>query len=169
METLDAIMTRRSIRNYSNKKVTEEQVRKILKAAMFAPSARNQQPWHFIVTSNKDIFSVINKIHPYSLMLKEAQVAILTCADEELEKSKDYWPIDCAAASQNILLAAHDLGLGAVWLGVYPRKERMEGLRELFNLPGNVHPFSIISIGYPASVPDQPDRFLEDRIHFEKW
>jgi len=136
---------------------------------MYAPSARNEQPWHFIVINNRELMNRIMKVHPYASMLAEANVAILVCGDEKLEKSKGYWPVDCAAATQNLLLAAYSLGLGAVWLGVYPRKERQDGIREIFRLPAHVHPFSLISVGYPAEAKDIPDRFKEERIRWNNW
>jgi len=136
---------------------------------MYAPSARNEQPWHFIVINNRELMNRIMKVHPYASMLAEANVVILVCGDEKLEKSKGYWPVDCAAATQNLLLAAYSLGLGAVWLGVYPRKERQDGIREIFRLPAHVHPFSLISVGYPAEAKDIPDRFKEERIRWNNW
>lgn len=166
---IDAILTRRSIRRYSGKPVDKSTIRTLLTAAMFAPSARNQQPWHFIVIEKNDLMNRIMEIHPYASMLSGAELAILVCGDETLEKSKGYWSVDCAAATQNLLLAAHAVGLGAVWLGVYPRTERQEGIRELFTLPGHVHPFSLVSVGYPAEEKGMPERFREDRIRWNQW
>ncbi|GAI87989.1 unnamed protein product, partial [marine sediment metagenome] len=94
------------------------------------------------------------EVHPYSKMLKEAGLAILVCGDERLQLSKGYWVVDCGAATQNLLLAAHGIGLGAVWLGVHPREKRKSGIRKIFHLPDHVQPFSLISIGYPAE--DKP-------------
>ncbi len=117
MEVIEAILTRRSIRKYSREKITDNQIEIILKAAMYAPSAMNQQPWHFIVIDNREKLNRIMEVHPYSNMLKEAGLAILVCGDERLQLSKGYWVVDCGAATQNLLLAAHGIGLGAVWLG----------------------------------------------------
>ena len=166
---IEAIITRRSIRHYIRKNVDKSLTDLLLKSAMYAPSARNQQPWHFIVIDQEGLFKRIMKVHPYSSMLSEAAVAILVCADEKLELSKGYWPVDCSAATENILLAAHSLGLGSVWLGVYPRKERMDGIREIFSLPGHIQPFSLVSIGYPAEEKDIPVRFKEDRVRWNRW
>ena len=166
---INAILKRRSIRRYSGKPVNKSTVELLLKAGMYAPSARNQQPWHFIVITDRDLLTRITEIHPYAGMLSGAELAILVCGDEDLELSKGYWSVDCAAATQNILLAAHSIGLGAVWLGVYPREERQKDIRELFNLPGHVHPFSLISVGYPAEEKSVPERFKEDRIHMNQW
>jgi nitroreductase len=166
---IDAILKRRSIRRYSGKPVDKSIIKELLTAGMYAPSARNQQPWHFIVIEDREILESIRKIHPYASMLKGAEFAILVCGDEELELSPGYWSVDCAAATQNILLAAHAVGLGAVWLGVYPREERQSGIRKLFSLPDGIHPFSLISAGYPAEEKSVPDRFREDRIRWNKW
>ncbi len=166
---MDIILTRRSIRKYRNKDVSDELVEKLLKAAMSAPSAGNQQPWHFIVVRDREILDEIPKIHPYSAMLKEAPLAIVICGDVNLEKYKGYWVQDCSAATQNLLLAAHHLGLGAVWLGVYPVEERVEKIKKLFNMPESVIPLCIVAIGYPAEEKPPADRFDKSRIHYDKW
>jgi nitroreductase len=166
---IEAIIARRSIRHYIRKNVDKSVTDLLLKSAMYAPSARNQQPWHFIVIDQQELFKKIMKVHPYSSMLSEAAVAILVCGDEKLELSKGYWPVDCSAATQNILLAAHSLDLGSVWLGVYPRKERMDGIREIFSLPGHIQPFSLVSIGYPAEEKEVPERLKEDRVRWNCW
>lgn len=169
METLQAILTRRSIRKFINKEIAEEYVIKLLEAAMYAPSARNTQPWHFIVISDRKLLDQIPHLHPYADMCYEAPLAIMVCGDLNLEKMEGYIAINCAAATQNILLVAHDLGLGAVWLGVYPRKERMEALSKFFNIPQNIIPVSLIAIGYPAESKTKPERFKPERIHYNKW
>lgn len=169
METLQAILTRRSIRKFTNKKIDEEKVTKLLEAAMYAPSARNTQPWHFVVINNRKLLDQIPQLHPYAEMCYEATLAILVCGDLNLEKMEGYIAINCAAATQNILLAAHDLGLGAVWLGVYPRRERMEALSKFFNIPQHIIPISLVAIGYPAESIKKPERFKPERIHYNKW
>ena len=169
MEVIEAILTRRSIRKYSREKITNNQIEIILKAAMYAPSAMNQQPWHFIVIDDREKLNRIMEVHPYSKMLKEAGLAILVCGDERLQLSKGYWVVDCGAATQNLLLAAHGIGLGAVWLGVHPREERKSGIRKIFHLPDQVQPFSLISIGYPAEEKLFPQRFKPERIHKNSW
>jgi nitroreductase len=166
---IEAIITRRSIRHYIRKNVDKSLIELLLKSAMYAPSARNEQPWHFIVIDRQELFKRIMKVHPYSSMLSEAAAAILVCGDEKLELSRGYWPVDCSAATQNILLAAHSLGLGSVWLGVYPRKERMDGIRDIFMLPDHIRPFSLVSIGYPSERKEIPERFREDRVSWNLW
>jgi nitroreductase len=169
MELFEAIYTRRSIRRYSGKEIDENLVNKIIYAGMYAPSAVNKQPWHFIVCSDKNTFGSIMQIHKNALMLAGASKAILVCYDDKLQHDEGYGAVDCAAATQNMLLAAHDLGLGACWIGLYPRKERIKHLKQIFNLPEHVIPFSLISLGYPAESKTTPDRIKPDRIRKEHW
>ena len=169
MEIQKAILTRRSIRKYTNEKISEDLITAILRAAMYAPSAMNQQPWHFIVVDDSALLKRLSQIHPYGEMLSDASFGILVCGDEKLQLTEDYWPVDCSNATQNILLSTHGYGLGAVWLGVYPREERMKDMRNVFNLPGHVHPFALISLGYPAEKKSVASRFDQQRIHKNKW
>ncbi len=166
---IEAILKRRSVRKYSGEPVDKSEIRELLIAGMYAPSARNEQPWHFLVIDDRSMMNQIIKIHPYASMLSGATHAILVCGDENLELSKGYCTVDCAAATQNILLAAHSLGMGAVWLGVYPRAEWQESIRQLFALPANIHPFSLISVGRAGVQKPVPDRVKEDRIKWNKW
>jgi nitroreductase len=111
----------------------------------------------------------ITTFHPHSNMLKEAPLAILVCCDKQLEKHKGMWIQDCSAATENILIAANAKGLGSVWLGIYPRSERVNGMRSLLNIPEHVIPFSLISIGYPAEQKSKEDRYNNSRVHYNKW
>jgi nitroreductase len=128
MDAIEAILGRRSIRSYTDKPVAKETVQQLLEAAMAAPSAGNQQPWHFVVVDDRALLEKITTVHPYAQMAKSAQLGILVCGDLSLEMHQGYWVQDCAAATENLLVAAHALGLGAVWTGVHPRSER-EGLQ----------------------------------------
>jgi nitroreductase len=169
MDALTTIFSRRSIRLYTTKPVSREMVNEILRAAMSAPSAGNERPWHFIVLTDRNILDAIPKFHPYSAMLKHAQVAILVCGDLTLEKNKGYWTLDCAAATENVLLAAHAKGLGAVWCGVYPTEDRVANLKKLLSLPEHVVPFSLVPLGFPAEEKQAPDRFDGSRVHENRW
>jgi nitroreductase len=169
MEALETIHTRRSIRNYENRLVPEEMVQKLLAAAMQAPSARNQQPWQFVVIDDRAMLAEIPVFMPNAAMAGEAPLAILICGDLSLEKSEGYWVVDCAAATQNLLLAAHALGLGAVWCGVFPREPRMEGLRRLVGLPENVMAHSLVVLGFPADQVPREDRYRPDRVRRNRW
>ena len=169
VDALEAIFTRRSIRKFTPELVSEDVVEKLLEAAMSAPSAHNQQPWQFVVIQDRDILGRIPVFHPYSTMLKSAPLAILVCGDSTCFKSPDYWPQDCAAATQNILLAARALGLGTVWMGVYPKDPLISGMRNLFGIPEQVAPFSLIAVGHPAEEKPRANRFDEQRIHYDRW
>lgn len=169
MDVIDAILTRRSIRKYTGQMVSDQQVEIILKAAMYAPSAVNKQPWHFIVFRNKLIAEKIAEFHPNSYMLREASMGILVCFDEKLQHDIGYGELDCSAATQNILLASHGIGLGAVWIGIVPRKNRIASVKKVFNLPVNIIPFALVAVGYPNEKRANPERFRKDRIHFENW
>lgn len=169
MDVLEAIFNRRSIRQYTDRPVGDDIIETILKAAMYAPSAVNKQPWHYIVFRDRQMMEKIILLHQNASMLRHADAAILVCWDENLQHDTGYGPVDCSAATQNILLAAYGLGLGSVWVGLYPRIVRMEAIHELFALPHSIRPFSIISLGYPAEEKKSPSRFNRDRIHFEKW
>lgn len=169
METLEAIHTRHSIRKFTDAPVTEEQIRTLLAAAMAAPSAGNQQPWQFVVVTKRETLAAIPTIHPYAAMAPHAQVGILVCGDTRVEKYPGYWVIDCAAAVQNLLLAAHDLGLGAVWTGVYPNVDRVEAFARFFHSPEGVIPHSFIPVGHPAEVKSREDRFRQDRVRSESF
>ncbi len=169
MDALQAIHTRRSIRKYEDRAVPEDAIRQILAAAMMAPSACNMQPWHFVVIDDRELLAKISAINPHAGMAEHSPVSILVCGDLALEHPSGYWVVDCAAATQNLLLAAHALGLGAVWTGIYPRQDRVEGYRKLLGLPENVMPHSLNVIGYPAEEPQARDRYREDRVRHNGW
>jgi nitroreductase len=169
MEVLEAIRTRRSIRKFLDRPVPQELVEILLRAAMSAPSARNSQPWQFVVISDRQILRQIPVINPYAEMAEHAPLAILICADTRLDRAPWYWPVDCAAAAQNMLLAAHGLELGGVWTGVWPREERMDGFRHLLNLPKPVIAHSLLVVGYPAEQLPPDDRYHPDRVHHDGW
>ncbi|NTW33233.1 MAG: nitroreductase family protein [Bacteroidetes bacterium] len=169
MDSFDAIFNRRSIRKYETKAVEEEKINKLLKAAMYAPNANDTQAWQFIVINDRNILDAITKIHPYAKMLEKAPLAILVCGDKRLEKTEAYLNTNCSAATQNLLLAAYSLDLGSVWLGIYPREPRMKGLSELLNLPENLVPISLVAIGYPAEKTAIPERFKQEKIHYNKY
>ncbi|MGO5065954.1 nitroreductase family protein [Clostridium sp. LCP25S3_F8] len=166
---MNAILKRRSIRKYKDKKISDDIVEGLLRAGMAAPSAVNEQPWQFIVLRDKEIMKKITKVHEYSKMLLEADVAIVVCGDKSKELIDDFWVQDCSAATENILIEAEDRGLGAVWLGVYPIKERIEGIKEILNLPECITPLSVIPIGYPNEDKKPIDRFDKERVHYDKW
>jgi nitroreductase len=169
MDLLEAQKTRRSIRKYQQKPVEQDKIDQILVAAMQGPSAKNERPWHFIVITDRKTLSEIPKVSPYAQMLAEAPLAIAVCADLDSLNIEGLWQHDCAIASTNILLAAHALGLGAVWTAAYPLPGRAEGIQNILGLPKNVVPLSVIPIGYPAESKPVIDRFDKSRVHKDKW
>jgi len=169
MDALTAIRTRRSIRTYMEQPVPETVIDDLLGAAMQAPSAGNQQPWHFVVITKRDGLNALADLLPYGKMLLQAPLGIVVCADVPHETNPGYWVQDCSAATENLLLAARALGLGAVWLGVYPREQRVVALSRLLGLPEGVTPLCAIAVGYPAEEVPPVDRYQSARVHREKW
>ena len=169
MDAMDAILSRRSIRKYTAEPVAEKVVNELLEAAMSAPSAGNEQPWHFIVINDRQVLNDIPNYHPYSDMVPSAQVAILVCGDLHLAKYEGYWIQDCSAATENILIAAQAKGLGTVWLGIYPLQPRTKAMQKRFGLPEHIIPLSLVSIGYPAQKKPRANRYDPSRIHYNQW
>lgn len=167
MELYEGLITRRSIRRYTGEKIGYEKIEKIVIAGMYAPSARNTRPWHFIVIDDREIMNRIMEFHPYSSMLKDASHAIAVCGDENLHNGPGYYVLDCSAATENILLAAHALNLGAVWIGIHPKPDRIQNMRSLLKLPSHVQPVALIALGVPEkNVMPQPQRFEKEKIRF---
>ena len=168
MDALETIFTRRSIRSFTVQPVQRAEIETLLRAAMQAPSAGSARPWHFIVITDRERLDAIAAEHSSAHMLLEAPLAIMVCAD--LTQSRpDRWIQDCAAATQNLLLAAHALGLGAVWVGVQPVAERIALARRTAALPEMIEPVSIVAIGYPNESPEPVERFMPERIHDQTW
>lgn len=166
---MNSIFKRRSIRKYTSQVVEDEKISMLLHAAMSAPSARGSKPWHFIVVRNKEKLVELSKTHQYAYMIKDASVAIVVCGDLRVQSYKDYWVLDCSAASENILLEAVELGLGAVWVAVYPRPERIKYVQKLLVLPDDIIPLCIIPTGYPAESPEPKNRFDPTKVHYDMW
>lgn len=166
---MKAILSRRSIRRFLPGPVPEELMLELLEAAMCAPSAGNEQPWQFVVIDQRRLLDEIPKFHPYAGMLAEAPVAILVCGDMEKDLHKGYWVQDCSAAVENILIAVVEKGLGAVWVGVYPKEDRVLAMRALLGIPESIVPFALIPLGYPAEEKPPSGRFDAGRIHYNGW
>ena len=166
---LDTIYDRRSIRKYQEKPVEEKLLNEILKAGIYAPSAVNKQPWHFVVITDKEVMRDIKNLHPYASSLQTAPVAIMVCGDTNLEFAQNFYLTDCAAVTENILLAAKWLGLDTCWMGIYPWEKTMKDFSDYFKLPENIKPYSLIAVGYGAETKSRPDRFDESKIHINKW
>ena len=169
MDALEAIYTRRSVRSFTQEAISDDDLQDLLKAGMQAPSARNEQPWHFIVIDDPEKLHAIPEFHAHAKMLFEAPMAILVCSDRKLESKRAAWLQDCSAATENILLAAHAKGLGGVWLGIFPDSERVFGMQNLLEMPKDVRPVALIALGHPAVTPTPEDRFDPKRVHLNQW
>jgi nitroreductase len=169
MDALEAIFTRRSIRKFKEDPVDAGTVKKLLSAAMSAPSAQNQQPWRFVVVTDRALLADLTTVHPYAKALAEAPLAILVCGDLGAERSAGFWVQDCAAATENLLIAAAALGLGAVWQGCYPREDRVRGIQKLLGIPESVVPLSLVAVGYPNETRPREDRYDEAKVHRNRW
>jgi nitroreductase len=165
--SIDWILQRRSIRKYTSESVDETMITVLLKAAMAAPSASNRTPWHFVVIKNRKQLDRLADVHPYGKMLYDAPLCIAVCGDTAT--SELYWIQDCSAATENLLLAAACLNLGAVWLGVYPRQERVAQVNQLLQIPSHVIPLNLIAIGHPAEKKEARTQYTEEKVHLEHW
>ena len=159
------IFHRASIRKFQEKSVEEEKVKQILKAAMASPSAKNGRPWEFYVIRNKNILQKLSETTPYSMCVKNAPIAIVICYQKE-GIAPEFSDIDCAIATENILLEIDHLNLGAVMIGVSPNEERMKKVEEILDVPNNLRAFTIIPFGYPEKEKTQQDRYEEEKIHY---
>lgn len=164
---LDNIATRTSVRDYEARPVEKEKIEKMLRAAMAAPTAMNKQPWHFVVVDQRNVLDALAGANPYAKMLKKATLAIVVCGntDKMIEGGgRDFWIQDASAATENLLLAAHAMGLGAVWTGAYPSEERCISISKVLLLPDNLIPLNMIVVGYPAEQPQPKQKFKEENI-----
>ncbi|MHB0856775.1 MAG: nitroreductase family protein [Anaerolineae bacterium] len=173
METLrvDNLFARRSIRKFTSEPVTQEQVTVLLKAAMAAPSAANRKPWHFVVVTDAGLRNQMADHHPHAAMLREAPLCIVPCGEASLgvPDQPEYWVQDLAAATENILLAAVGLDLGAVWCGVHPVPERVAAVREILGIPETVTPFAYVAIGHAAESKEPRSQYDPERVHTNGW
>ncbi|MEA2012811.1 MAG: nitroreductase family protein [Verrucomicrobiota bacterium] len=170
-DKLKNLFSRRSIRKYTNQKISEQTIRDILDAAMAAPSAVATDPWRFIVIRKKKTLQKIADVLPNGTMIADADVGIIICGDINAAHTQElsYMLQDCSAAIENILLAVSQLGLGACWLGVHPRTDRIKNIKEIFSLPEEVIPISAIAIGYPAEEKEPRTRYDKNKVYFEEW
>ncbi|MBQ1883334.1 MAG: nitroreductase family protein, partial [Bacteroidales bacterium] len=170
---LENIATRTSVREYKDEPVEEAKVEKLLRAAMAAPTAMNKQPWHFVVVNDKDQLKALSETSPYAGMLAKAPLAIVVCGDmlKAIEGGgRDFWIQDASAATENLLLAANAMGLGAVWTGVYPSKDRCDAIAKVLELPSNIIPLNVVVLGYPTSNKPAPkDKWKPANISYNRY
>ena len=170
---IENIMTRASVRQFTDQKIPEDTLQAIVKCGMAAPSAVNAQPWAYVVVTEREVLDSLDANHPWA-NLKTATAAIIVCGDMERAlkgPNQEYWVQDCSAATENILLAAHAYGLGAVWCGVYhgPESERVEPVKRILNLPEGITPLNIITMGFPSSKVEPKDKWKPELIHYQTW
>ena len=169
---IKTILNRKSVRQFSEKKVEKAKIDLLLRAGMSAPSARNRQPWKFIVVDEKDLLKTLGMELPYARMLINAPLGIVVCGDirnKEDRTAQSFWIQDCAATVENILIAVEALGLGAVWTGCYPRQERADTVIKHLNIPEGIIPLCVIPIGYPKFNTSTMDKWREENIIYNKW
>lgn len=163
---LENIAERKSVRKYLNKSVEEDKIDAMVKAGMAAPSGMDRRPWEFVVVTDRAALDSMAAKLPYAKMLTAAPLAIVVCGDTTLSS---YWFLDCSAATQNVLLAAEALGLGAVWTAAYPYEDRIDVVRQNTGLPEHIVPLCVIPIGYPDGPQKAKDKFDEKRVHRNKY
>ena len=171
-EKILPLLSRRSIRKYqAGEPVSEADVRSLLEAAMAAPSANATDPWRFLVVRDRAALAALAELLPYGKMLKEAALAVVVCGDLSRAHRRElsYLLQDCSAAVENLLLAAHFLALGAVWLGVHPNEDRIAGIRASFGIPQDILPVAVVSVGHPAEQPAPRTRYNAAFVHTDRW
>ena len=169
---LDNIATRVSVRSYLDKPVEEAKIEKLLRAGMAAPSAVNKQPWHFVVVTDKQQLAALAKANPYAGMVAKAPLAIVVCGDMSKAlpgSAREFWVQDCSAATENILLAANAMGLGAVWTGTYPSEERVKAVSKVLQLPKKLIPLNTIVIGYPDGTNTPKDKWKPANVSYNLY
>jgi nitroreductase len=166
-DLLDLMYTRRSVREYTDEPVSDEQVETMLKAAMAAPSADDLQPWHFVVVSKRKVLDKLAAVHKYAYMLEQAPVAIVVCGDQEV--SERHWVEDTCTATQNLLLAATALGLGGVWISLYPKKKYQKYVRDILDIPDHVGVLCIVALGHAAEKKKARTQYNPKRVHHDEW
>ncbi len=164
---VDNMLNRKSVRKYSNKPVEQDKIDLIVKSAMSAPSAKNLQPWEFLVVTDKNLLKQIAKYIPNASYSKKSQFAIIVCGDKNV--SEKFWVQDCSAATENILLAVESLDLGAVWCAVYPYEDKVEKIQKLFKLPDNIVPLNVIPVGYPKKKETPKQKYNPKKVHTNSW
>ncbi len=174
-QALECILTRTSVRQYDeNRTISRDTIETLLRAAMAAPTAVNKQPWAFVAIDNRQDLDSLAAVLPYARMLAKAPLAIVTCGDmskiiDGETPDKGFWIQDVSAATENLLLAAHALGLGAVWTGVYPDADRVKAVQQRLGMPDSIIPLAVVPVGYPAGPQTPKDKWKTENVHFNRW
>ena len=168
-DTIKTIFNRTSVRRFTSAEVSRETLVLLAKCGMAAPSANNKQPWFILAVTDRQLLHALGDRLPYAKMTREAAAALVVCGNLETDHAgseKRYWVQDCSAVTENILLAAESLGLGAVWTAAYPNVDRMDTVREILNLPQNLVPLNVIPLGHPEGAPKSKEKWNEARFRF---
>jgi nitroreductase len=168
METINAIMTRRSVRSWTEEPIADEKRKLILEAAMNAPSAADARPWHFVTVDDPKMIQQFTGLGGTE-MLAESTFMVLVCGDVSKEIYPGFWPQDCACAAQNMQLAAHDSGIGCVWIAIHPLESREQVCRTVLDIPETITPFALLAMGIPNEAHEPEYRFDDERVHQNKW
>ena len=163
---LNTIFSRKSVRNYTDREVAKDTLELLVKAGMAAPSGKNIQPWSFVIVNERQILDKMAEGLPYAKMLASTKQAIIVCGDPE---KSSYWYLDCATASQNILLAIEAMGLGGVWTAAYPYDDRIQVVREALGLPENIIPLNVIPVGHPQKMEEPKDKWDATKVHWNTY
>jgi len=166
---MDPVMSSRTVREFTDQPVSDDMLQDLLKTAMSASSAGDQRPWHFVVIRDLKTREWMEEALPEAFMVTQAPLSILLCGDLSYQKHVGFWALDCAAATENIVIGADHLGLGAIWLGIYPIEGRVQQFRTVLNLPKKITPFSLVVVGYPAERRRNEERYIPSRIHYDGW
>lgn len=170
MDAIEALLSRRTIREYLDEPVGREHEDLLLRCAMAGPTGYNQQSWRFVVVREAGTRRALSEVSNWGAMLAQAPLVIAVCGDLKAERHPgQYWMQDASAALENILVAAHALGLGAVWVGIHPREERVRPVKELLGLPGHVEPLGLVGVGYPLKGKPPASRMDWNKVHYERW
>ena len=165
-ERLSIIFARRSIRAYTGEAISAEDIESLLQAGMAAPSGSNRKPWHFVAVTDRATLQALGERHPYGRMIANAALGIAVCGDPAVS---EWWVQDCSAATENILVAAAGLGLGAVWLGCHGRPEREQVVRDVLGIPQEIGVLSLLSIGHPAEDKEARTQYEAQKVHRDAW
>ena len=169
MDAMEAILTRRSVRQYTGEPVKDEEIRQVIKAASHAPSAHNRQPWHFVVVRDPELIHRVAEVHPYAKMAPQAGSCIVVCGDTTCQEDVGFLVEDCSAAIENMLIAARSMGLGTVWCGLHPIRKLTDAMRAFLSLPETIIPVGLVVIGHAVETRIAKDRYDEAKVHWDKW
>lgn len=168
-DIIESLQNRRSIRKYTGENISAKDCKVLLQTAVQAPTARGLCPCRFILVRDREMLNALSYAHPYATMLQQAGAAVVVCGDLKVQAELGYILMDGAAATTQLLSAAHAMGFGSCWLGLYPREERVKAIRDLMGIPEHIYPISLVALGYAAEEKGKPDRYKDEEVHLDRW